>query len=162
MRRDFQGIAVAETRVFAEPIRAQEIASDRVELAVGVLRFFTPPGVTSRVARWGYAPLRTDRVLITDPTGKFLSTSEALIDHPGTMELSDDLRDIFARCRPLGSSRYPRAFLTNRLRGDTSVGYGHVRSGGTHVRSQREDDLVLRRGWSRFCFETVRSRFSTT
>ena len=94
MRRDFQGIAVAETRVFAEPIRAQEIASDRVELAVGVLRFFTPPGVTSRVARWGYAPLRTDRVLITDPTGKFLSTSEALIDHPGTMELSDDLHDI--------------------------------------------------------------------
>ena len=94
MRRDFQGIAVAETRVFAEPIRAQEIASDRVELAVGVLRFFTPPGVTSRVARWGYAPRRTDRVFITDPTGKLLSTSGAIIDHPGTMELSDDLRDI--------------------------------------------------------------------
>ena len=28
MRRDFKGIAVAETRVFAEPIRAQEIACD--------------------------------------------------------------------------------------------------------------------------------------
>ena len=62
MRRDFQGLAVAETSVFGEPIRAQEIAAERVELAVGVLRFFTPPGVTSRVARWGYAPRRTDRV----------------------------------------------------------------------------------------------------
>ena len=94
MRRDFQGLAVAETRVFAEPIRARQIASDRVELAVGVLRFFTPPGVTSRVARWGYAPLRTDRVFIADPTGKFSSTSGAIIDRPGTMVLSDDLRDI--------------------------------------------------------------------
>ena len=94
MRRDFQGLAVAETSVFGEPIRAQEIASDRVELAIGLLRFFTPPGVTSRVARWGYAPRRTDRVFITDASGKFSSTSGAIIDRPGTMVLSDNLRDI--------------------------------------------------------------------
>ena len=70
MREDFQGLAVAETRVFGEPIRAQEIASERVELAVGVLRFFAPCHFrfrgTSRVARWGYAPQRTDRVFVTD------------------------------------------------------------------------------------------------
>ena len=94
MRRDFQGLAVAETTVFGEPIRAQEIASDRVELAVGLLRFFTPPGVTSRVARWGYAPRRTDRVFITDASGKFSSTSAAIIDRHETMVLSDELRDI--------------------------------------------------------------------
>ena len=53
MRREFQGCAVAETSVFGEPIRAQEIAGERVDLAIGVLRFFTPPGDTSRIARWG-------------------------------------------------------------------------------------------------------------
>ena len=42
MRTDFQGIAVAETCVFGEPIRALEIASDRVELVIGLLRFFAP------------------------------------------------------------------------------------------------------------------------
>ena len=94
MRRDFQGLAVAETSVFGESIRAQEIAAERVDLAVGLLRFFTPPGVTSRVARWGYAPRRTSRVFITDSTGKFRSTSAAIIGRPGTMVLSDELRDI--------------------------------------------------------------------
>ena len=94
MRRDFQGLAVAETTVFGEPIRAQAIAADRVELAVGLLRFFTPPGVTSRVARWGYAPRRTDRVFITDESGKFSSTAAAIVDRPGTMVLSDNLRAI--------------------------------------------------------------------
>ena len=44
MRRDFQGLAVAETSVFGEPIQAQEIAAKRVDRAVGVLRFFTPRG----------------------------------------------------------------------------------------------------------------------
>ena len=99
MRRDFQGFAVAETCVFGEPIRALEIASDRVELAVGVLRFFAPshvvPGVTSRVARWGYAPPRISRVFVTDASGQSLSTSEAIIDRPLTMVVSDDMRDTF-------------------------------------------------------------------
>ncbi len=95
MRKDFQGLAVAETCVFGEPIRAREIAAKRVDLAVGVLRFFTPLGVTSRIARWGYAPPRTSRVFVTDSTtGKFLSTSGAIIDRPGTMVLDDNLRDI--------------------------------------------------------------------
>ena len=101
MRRDFQGLAVAETCVFGEPIRAHEIASDRVELAVGVLRFFAPshvvPGITSRVALWGYAPPRTGRVFITDASGQFLRTSEAIIDHPGTMVVSDVMRDTFLK-----------------------------------------------------------------
>ena len=94
MRQDFQGLAVAETSVFGEPTRAQEIAAERVDLAVGVLRFFTPPGVTSRVARWGYAPRRTARVFVTDPTGKFLSTAAGIVDRPGTMVIGDRLRDI--------------------------------------------------------------------
>ena len=98
MRRDFQGLAVAETCVFGEPIRAKEIASDRVELAVGVLRFFAPshivPGVTSRVARWGYAPIRTSRVFVVDASGKFLMTTGAIIDRPGTMVVGDGTRDI--------------------------------------------------------------------
>ena len=98
MRQDFQGLAVAETCVFGEPIRAQEIASDRVELAVGVLRFFAPSHFrfrgTSRVARWGYAPQRTDRVFITDASGRLLRTTGSLIDQPGTMVLSDATRDI--------------------------------------------------------------------
>ena len=94
MRQDFQGLAVAEVSVFGERIRAREIAAERVDLAVGVLRFFTPPEVTSRLARWGYAPRRTSRVFVTDSTGKFLSTSSAIIDRPGTMVLSDNLRDI--------------------------------------------------------------------
>ena len=98
IRRDFQGLAVAETCVFGEPIRAQEIASDRVELAVGVLRFFAPshivPGITSRVARWGYAPIRISRVFVVDASGKFLMTSSAIIDRPGTMVVGDGTRDI--------------------------------------------------------------------
>ena len=94
MRREFQGHAVAETNVFAEPIRAQEIAGERVEVAIGVLRFFTPPGGTSRIARWGYAPRRTERVFVTDRTGRFLETSTAVIDPDGTTVLSDKLRDI--------------------------------------------------------------------
>ena len=93
MRREFQGHAVAETSVFGEPIRAQEIAGERVELAISVLRFFTPPGGTSRIARWGYAPSRTERVFVTDVTGKFLSTSTAMIDRARPMVLSDELRD---------------------------------------------------------------------
>ena len=98
MRRDFQGVAVAETCVFGEPIRAREIASGRVELAVGVLRFFSPghlaSGVTSRVARWGYAPLRTDRVFVVDASGKFLRTSGAIIDRPWPMVVGDGTHDI--------------------------------------------------------------------
>ena len=94
MRREFQGHAVAETSVFGEPIRAQEIAGERVELAIGLLRFFTPPGGTSRIARWGYAPSRTDRVFVADLTGKFLSTSTAIIDRATSIMLSDELRDI--------------------------------------------------------------------
>lgn len=95
MRQEFQGRAVAETSVFAEPIRAQEIAGERVDLAIGVLRFFTPPGYTSRIARWGYAPCRTDRVFVTDRTGRFLRTSTAVVDPDGTTVLSDQLRDIW-------------------------------------------------------------------
>ena len=97
MRQDFQGLAVAETCVFGEPIRAHEIAGDRVELTVGVLRSFAPSHFlsrgTSRVARWGYAPQRTDRVFRTDPSGRLLDTTEGLIDQPGTMVLSDATRD---------------------------------------------------------------------
>ncbi len=97
MREDFQGLAVAETCVFGEPIRAEEIARDRVKLAVGVLRFFAPAhlhvGVTSRVALWGYAPQRTDRVFVTDASGRLLSTTTSLIDRQGTMLLSDAVRD---------------------------------------------------------------------
>ncbi len=99
MREDFQGLAVAETCVFGEPIRALEIASDRVELAVGVLRFFAPshlkPWVTSRIARWGYAPPRNSYVFIIDAAGQFLSSSQEMIDQPGTMVVSDATRDIF-------------------------------------------------------------------
>ena len=83
-----------EATVVAEPIRAQELACQQVDLAIGVLRFFTPPGVTSRLARWGHAPLRTDRVFITDHSGKFLSTSGAVLDRPVAMMLSDELRGI--------------------------------------------------------------------
>ena len=87
LRQDFQGGAVVEATVVAEPIRAQELACQQVDLAIGVLRFFTPSGVTSRLARWGHAPLRTDRVFITDPSGKFLSTSGAVLDRPVAMML---------------------------------------------------------------------------
>lgn len=97
MRRDFQGLAVAETSVFGEPIRAQEIASERVELAIAVIRFFTPPGITSRIARWGYAPGRIDRVFVTDPMGKFLRTSTAIIDRTRPMVLTDKCRDVLLR-----------------------------------------------------------------
>ena len=99
MRKDFQGLAVAETCVFGEPIRALEIASDRVELAIGLLRFFAPshvsPWVTSRIARWGYAPPRNSYVFIVDAAGQFLSTSQAMIDQPGTMVVDDAMRDVF-------------------------------------------------------------------
>ena len=94
MRRDFQGLAVAETSVFGEPIQAQEIAAKRVDRAVGVLRFFTPPGITSRIARWGHVPPRTSRVFVTDSAGKLLSASEAIVDRPGAMVLGDELRDV--------------------------------------------------------------------
>ena len=97
MREDFQGLAVAATSVFGEPIRAEEIARDRVELAIGVLRFFAPahlhPGATSRVALWGYAPQRTGRVFVTDASGRLLSTTTSFIDRQGTMLLGDAVRD---------------------------------------------------------------------
>lgn len=97
-RKDFQGFAVAETCVFGEPIRAREIAIDRVELAVGVLRFFAPghrdSGVTSRVARWGHAPQRTERVFFTDASGQFLSMSSAVVDRSRAMVVDDGLRGI--------------------------------------------------------------------
>lgn len=96
MRKDFQGSAVAETCVFGEPIKAQEIAAERVELTVGVLRFFAPshvvPGVTSRIARWGHAPARSDRVFFTDSSGGFLSTSARIVGQPAPLVLSDETR----------------------------------------------------------------------
>ena len=95
-RKDFQGSAVAETSVFGEPIRAREIANDRVELAIGVLRFFAPghldSGVTSRVGRWGHAPQRTERVFFADASGQFLSMSSAIVDRSRTMVVDDELR----------------------------------------------------------------------
>ena len=97
-RKDFQGSAVAETSVFGEPIRAREIAGERVELAIGVLRFFAPghldAGTTSRVARWGHAPQRTERVFFADASGQFLSMSSAIVDLSRTMVVDDELRDI--------------------------------------------------------------------
>ena len=97
-RRDFQGAAVAEASVFGEPIRAREIASERVELAIGVLRFFAPghldAGVTSRVARWGYAPQRSDSVFFVNAAGHFSSMSSNIVDRPGTMVVDDDSRDV--------------------------------------------------------------------
>lgn len=93
-RKDFQGAAVAEASVFGEPIRAREIASERVELAIGVLRFFAPghldAGVTSRVARWGYAPQRSDSVFFVNASGHFSSMSSKIVDRPGTMVVDDD------------------------------------------------------------------------
>ena len=99
LRRDFQGLAVAETCVFGEEIRALEIARDRVELAVGVLRFFAPchhvgSGLVSRVALWGHAPQRTNKVFFADAAGQFLRDVSAIADHPGTMVVSDDTLDI--------------------------------------------------------------------
>ena len=96
MRRDFQGSAVAETCVFAEPIRAKQIATERVELAVGLLRFFAPshvvPGVTSRIARWGSAPRLTDRVFTTDTSGRFLGFTAQIVGQPAPLILSDSTR----------------------------------------------------------------------
>ena len=96
-RKDFQGLAVAETSVFGEPIRAREVASERVELAVGVLRFFAPShlvGGTSRVARWGHAPARTERVFFADPSLQVLTMSSAVVDRSIPMVLDDKLRDV--------------------------------------------------------------------
>ncbi len=96
MRRDFQGSAVAETCVFGEPVKAQEIAAKRVELVVGVLRFFAPshivPGVTSRIARWGHAPARSDRVFFADLSGEFLRLSTQIVEQPAPLTLSDETR----------------------------------------------------------------------
>ena len=98
MRRDFQGSAVAETCVFGEPIKAKDIATERVELAIGLLRFFAPshvvPGVTSRVARWGSAPRRTDRVFTTDTAGRVLAFTTQIVGEPAPLVLSDSTRDM--------------------------------------------------------------------
>ena len=51
MRRDFQGVAVAETCVFGESIRAIEIASDRVELVVGVVVSKNTNGLKTCISR---------------------------------------------------------------------------------------------------------------
>ena len=97
-RKDFQGSAVAETSVFGEPIRAREIGSERVGLAVGVLRFFAPghlnSGVTSRVARWGRAPQRSESVFFVGASGQFLSMSSSIVDRSGTMVVDDELRAV--------------------------------------------------------------------
>ena len=98
MRRDFQGSAVAETCVFGEPTKAREIASERVELAIGVLRFFAPShvvaGVTSSIARWGSAPRGTDRVFATDASGRFVNTTAQVVGEPAPLVLSDSTRDM--------------------------------------------------------------------
>lgn len=116
MRSDFQGLAVAVVEVTAEPTRAEEIALNEIETAVGVLRFFSPAivegNVVSRVARWGYAPARTERVFLLDRNDRFVSTSERMIDTPGRMLLSDEAQ--FA-LQPAGLARVS-AILARRER----------------------------------------------
>jgi hypothetical protein len=78
MRSDFQGLAVAEARLFGEPVRARQLAIERIELVVGILRFFAPAHrdgkVVSRIARWGYAPERTETsLLLTQPGDALIS-----------------------------------------------------------------------------------------
>lgn len=84
MRSDFQGLAVAEATTYGEPIRARELASENIELVVGIFRFVAPAHlntrVVSRIARWGYAPPRTDMVFIAQPSGRCAEVKTALID----------------------------------------------------------------------------------
>ena len=98
MRRDFQGSAVAETCVFGEQTKAKEIATERVELVIGLLRFFAPShvvaGVTSNIARWGSAPRGTDRVFTTDASGRFVNTTAQVVGEPAPLVLSDSTRDM--------------------------------------------------------------------
>jgi hypothetical protein len=94
VRADFQGRAVARVRVYAEPVRARELAVDRVDVAVGVLRFFAPAHfdsrIVSRIDSWGYAPQRTDTIFLADQSGRCTNISESLIDPPGPMTLDDE------------------------------------------------------------------------
>ncbi|HWB16336.1 MAG TPA: hypothetical protein VG538_08005 [Vicinamibacterales bacterium] len=96
LRSDFQGLAVAEARVFGEPIRARELAIEQIELVVGILRFFAPAHldvkVVSRIARWGYAPQRTSMTFVADSDGRCSTITTALIDQPGRAVLDDKLK----------------------------------------------------------------------
>jgi hypothetical protein len=97
MRSDFQGLAVAEARLFGEPVRARQLAIERIELVVGILRFFAPAHrdgkVVSRIARWGYAPERTETVFVADSTGRCSNISTALIDRPARALIDDEMRE---------------------------------------------------------------------
>ena len=97
MRSDFQGLAVAEVCVFGEPIRARQLAIEQIELVVGILRFFAPAHldakVVSRIARWGYAPQRTETVFVADSTGRCSTITTALIDRPGKATIDDEMKD---------------------------------------------------------------------
>jgi hypothetical protein len=87
LRVDFQGAAVGEVTVAAEPLRAMQLAIDEIELVVGIIRFFAPANVdqtvVSRIARWGYAPQRVNALFTVDESGRFRAYSSSLIDRPG-------------------------------------------------------------------------------
>lgn len=84
LRADLQGLAVAVTTVFGEPRRAQEIAVERIDLVVGILRCFAPAQLdarqVSRVDRWGYAPERHGLLFLLDNAAAWTGSRQFLID----------------------------------------------------------------------------------
>jgi len=97
-RQDFQGLAAAYVRVTAEPRRAEQIAVQRAEVAVGVLRFFAPahfyPRMVSRIDFWGHAPLRSGAVFFANNDGLCTRFSAALVDSIGALVLDDPVLSV--------------------------------------------------------------------
>lgn len=98
VRAMFQGLAAAEACLFGEPIEVIRLATERIELVVGILRFFAPahldPKVVSRVARWGYAPQRVAKTFVLGPAGRFSSMAASSIEASGKTVISDELKRV--------------------------------------------------------------------
>jgi hypothetical protein len=73
-RAEFQGLAAARVRVYAEPKRAPAHFDSRI---------------VSRIDCWGYAPQRSGTVFLADQSGRCTNISKGLIDPPGPMTLDD-------------------------------------------------------------------------
>jgi hypothetical protein len=93
LRSDLQGLAAAYVLVTAEPKRAEQLATARADVAIGILRFFAPAHfdarTVSRIDRWGYAPQRAGAVFFGDNGGRLQRMTNGLVDSAGTMVLDD-------------------------------------------------------------------------
>lgn len=83
LRETHQGHAVAETTIYAELIRAKQVALIRTQAAIGVLRIFAPshiePDLVTYWAPWGHHSHPKQYVLFCEPADRLISTTDEIL-----------------------------------------------------------------------------------